>query len=67
MLMKSRDILYRNLDRNREVPEISSAQKEYLRECKKESFYICNLAERDFHPAAYSTCLRIAKTGVGWG
>lgn len=37
MLMKSRDILYRNLDRNREVPEISSAQKEYLRECKKES------------------------------
>lgn len=37
MLMKSKDILYRNLDRSSEVPEISSAQKEYLRECQKES------------------------------
>lgn len=37
MLMKSKDILYRNLDRSSEVPEISSAQKEYLRACQKES------------------------------
>lgn len=37
MLMKSKDILYRNLDRSSEVSEISSAQKEYLRECQKES------------------------------
>ena len=37
MLMKYKDILYRNLDRSSEVPEISSAQKEYLRECQKES------------------------------
>ena len=37
MLMKSREVLYRNLDRTGETAEISSAQKEYLLGCKKEA------------------------------
>ena len=37
MLMKSKEVLYRNLDRTGGTAEISSAQREYLRECKKEA------------------------------
>lgn len=37
MLMKSKEVLYRNLDRTGEAAEISSAQREYLRECKRET------------------------------
>lgn len=37
MLMKSKEVLYRNLDRTGETAEISSAQKEYLQECKREA------------------------------
>lgn len=37
MLMKSKDVLYRNLDRTGEAENISSAQREYLKECKKEN------------------------------
>lgn len=37
MLMKSKEVLYRNLDRNGGTAEISSAQREYLRGCKKEA------------------------------
>ena len=40
MLMKSKDVLYRNLDRNSVAEEISSAQKEYLQECKREATVI---------------------------
>lgn len=37
MLMKSKDVLYRNLDRTGDSMNISSAQREYLRECKREN------------------------------
>ena len=37
MLMKSKDVLYRNLDRNSNTAEVSSAQREYLQECKREN------------------------------
>lgn len=37
MLMRSKEVLYRNLDRTGGSPEFSSAQKAYLRECKKEA------------------------------
>ena len=40
MLMKSKEMLYRNLNRNAETAEISAAQKEYLRECKRENSII---------------------------
>ena len=36
MLMKSKKMLYQNLDRNGEQPEISVAQAEYLQNCRKE-------------------------------
>lgn len=36
MLMKSKRMLYQNLDRNGYVPEMSVAQAEYLKKCKKE-------------------------------
>lgn len=36
MMMKSKQLIDGNLDRNREIPEISLAQKEYLRNCKRE-------------------------------
>ena len=37
MLMKSKDVLYRNLDRTGDSMNISSAQREYLKECKREN------------------------------
>lgn len=37
MLMKSKDVLYRNLDRTGDSMNISSAQREYLRKCKREN------------------------------
>ena len=37
MLMKSKEMLYRNLDRTSETVKISAAQREYLRECKREN------------------------------
>lgn len=40
MLMKSKEMLYRNLNRNAETAEISAAQKEYLQECKRENSII---------------------------
>lgn len=36
MLIKSKKMLYQNLDRNGEQPEISVAQAEYLQNCRKE-------------------------------
>lgn len=36
MMMKTKKVLYQNLDRSMEPVEISSAQAEYLNECKKE-------------------------------
>lgn len=36
MLMKSKKMLYQNLDRNGEQPGISAAQAEYLQNCRKE-------------------------------
>lgn len=40
MMMKSKKLLYQNLDRNAESREISAAQAEYLRSCKKEKRFI---------------------------
>lgn len=40
MLMKSRKLLYQNLDRNSEQVEISAAQEEYLKSCKKEKWFV---------------------------
>lgn len=36
MMMKSKKMLYQNLDRNAERPGVSAAQAEYLNNCKKE-------------------------------
>ena len=40
MMMRSKQMLYRNLDRSRVPEEISSAQAEYLRLCQKEKRFI---------------------------
>ena len=37
MLMKSKEVLYRNLDRNSEEVKISEGQREYLQDCKRET------------------------------
>ncbi len=40
MMMKSKKLLYQNLDRNGEKEELSAAQAEYLHACKKEKWLI---------------------------
>ena len=40
MMLKSKKLLYQNLDRNSEKTEISSAQAEYLKACKKEKWFV---------------------------
>lgn len=40
MMMKSKKLLYQNLDRNSEQREMSAAQAEYLRDCKREKWFI---------------------------
>ena len=40
MMMKSKQLIDGNLDRNRGIPEISLAQKEYLENCKRERRFI---------------------------
>jgi len=40
MMMKTKRMLYQNLDRNRETLELSAAQAEYLEKCKKEKRFI---------------------------
>ena len=40
MMMKSKQLIDGNLDRNRGIPEISLAQKEYLQNCKRERRFI---------------------------
>lgn len=42
MMMKSKRMIYQNLERNKETTEISLAQAEYLKECKKEKRLIRN-------------------------
>lgn len=40
MMIKSKGLLYHNLDRNTEKTEVSAAQAEYLRGCKREKWFI---------------------------
>ena len=40
MLMKSKKLLYQNLDRIKEQPEISAAQEEYLRKCRQDKWIV---------------------------
>lgn len=40
MLLKTKRMLYQNLDRNGKAPEISVAQAEYLEKCKREKRWI---------------------------
>ncbi len=40
MMIKSKGLLYQNLDRNTEKTEVSAAQAEYLRGCKREKWFI---------------------------
>ena len=40
MMMKSKQLIDGNLDRNKGIPEISLAQKEYLENCKRERRFI---------------------------
>lgn len=40
MMMKSKKILYQSLDRHSQKSEVSAAQAEYLKNCKKEKWFV---------------------------